>query len=650
MPYISKVADEPEKSKYVIGFARGLNTIQDRSLVDDKNLIEATNAMLVVDGVTRRYGSDKVWDEGGASYVYGSTAFYVRNGSSTTRELIRIANAQLQKLVGSSWTQIGATAYTNTQTTLLQARNRVYVHNGTDSMSYYDGSAIQTYTTLSTVGTPTVTPQGTTGSTTYSYIIAAFNSTGETAGSTAGTTATGNATLDSTNFNRITWTAVANAEGYNIYGRTATGYGEVFIATVYGQATASFDDTGSTNYPLVTSKLPQTFNNTGGLKGKIATYSRGRQWVAGVTEGSDYYPTRLYYSGTLNYVDTFVGGEFGGGWVEISSNDGGEIVDIQPFQNGVIAWKTNGVFKVYFTTSGIIAVDEVTTSHGGVSSRGSQVSDNDIIYVGQKDNKLEVYTVGQQENYVEGQLRTNNIGIFISDDLTGANRSLLNNIASFYYDNKYGFTYTTGGNTENDRGYILDVRFGSWVKWDSLPMKCTHYTVFDDGTDSLLYGGSNHDGYMIELFKSARNDYGSTFRTVVGTKFYNGGQFDVEKIFRNPTLWFKYIRSGSITAELWVDGTRKQGTANLSSSSGGAGAGSDLAGAFLAGSMAVASSDTTENADIPKELTGLFTGRSIGFYLIDENLNSNWLFMGLHLLWTPLEGKPLAQENRVELT
>ena len=648
--FTSAARDEPEKSQYIIGFPRGLNTIQDRSLINDKNLIEATNVMLVVDGVTRRYGTEKVWDQGSASYVYGSSPYYKRLGSSITRKFLRIANSRLQYLDGTAWTNVAATAYTSAMTDFVQARNRVYIYNGTDALTYYDGTNIVTFTALDNVGAPTVTPQGSAGTTTYSYIIAAFNETGETAGTAAGTTTTGNATLSASNFNRVTWSAVASADGYNIYGRTSTGYGHVYLGTVYGQATATFDDTGSTTYPPVTSHLPQSFNNTGGIKAKIACYSGGRQWVAGATEGSDYYPTRLYYSGTLDYVDAFVGGEFGGGWVEISSNDGGEIVDVQPYQNGVLVWKTNGVFKAYFTTTGVIAVDEITKGHGGVSRYGSKVVDNDIIYIGQKDNTLEVYTVGQQQNYVGDQLRTNNISIFIADQLMGTNRSKLDKIATFYYDNKFGFTFTDAGQTENDRGFVLDVRFGSWVKWTDGPMKCSHYTVFDDGTDANLYGGSNTDGYMVQLFKDARNDNGSTFRSVVGTKFYNGGKFDTEKIFRNPTLWFKYIRNGSISAELWVDGTRRVGTAPLSSSGSGAGAGADLAGAFLIGGMANTTATTTAYADVPKELTGLFTGRSIGIYLIDDNLNSNWLFMGLHLLWTELDGKPLAQEFRVELT
>jgi hypothetical protein len=93
---------------------------------------------------------------------------------------------------------------------------------------------------LGTPGTPTVTPQGTTGAAAYSYRISAVSGTGETLAGTAGTTATGNAVLSGANFNRVTWTAVSGAAAYKVYGRTAAG--ELFMATVVG---LQFDDTGA---------------------------------------------------------------------------------------------------------------------------------------------------------------------------------------------------------------------------------------------------------------------------------------------------------------------------------------------------------------------------------------------------------------------
>lgn len=646
MAFTSNVPDEQERSQYILGFPKGLNIIQDRSLIGDHGLIQADNAIIVVDGLERRLGTDRAFDDGGASYVYGSFAYY--NKTTAAIKYLRAAAARIQYLDGSTWTNVAATAYTNANTEFVQARNKVYIYNGIDALSNYNGSVLTTYTAITTPTNLTITPQGSAGTTTYSYKITAFNDTGETAASSAATTTTGNATLDNTNYNRVTWTAVANATGYNIFGRTATGYAEVYLTTVYGQAIAQWDDKGTAT--PVTSHLPPTTNSSGGIIGKYAVFAQGRQWVAGATEGTTYYPTRLYWSGVLDHVDTFVGGEYGGGWVEIDSNDGGEIVGVHPYRNGVMVLKNNGIFRAYFTSSGAIAVEEITKAHGGVSHRAVKAIDNDIIYVGQKDNRIEIYSVGYQQNYTTDVLRTNNISVFISDGLTNVNRSKLTNIAAFYWDNKFGFTYTTSSNTQNSVGYVLDTRFGGWVKWNGLPMEVNHYSTYDDGTTKKIYGGSNSDGYMIEMFTTNYSDDGSAYSTIVGTKFFNGGMFDIEKIWRNPTLWFKYISGGSIDCELWIDGTRKVGTASLLSSESGTGAGADLWGASMFGTMSSSTADSTPYADLPLELTGIFFSKSIGFYIIDNSITTNWRFMGLHLLFTPLSGKPLPQENRFELT
>ena len=105
----------------------------------------------------------------------------------------------------------------------------------------YDGYIVgQQVGALSTPGVPTVTPQGTTGATTYSYRIVARNSSGVTLAGTGGTTATGNATLSATNFNRVTWSAVTGAESYDVYGRTAAT--ELFMVNT---TALTFDDIGT---------------------------------------------------------------------------------------------------------------------------------------------------------------------------------------------------------------------------------------------------------------------------------------------------------------------------------------------------------------------------------------------------------------------
>ena len=155
---------------------------------------------------------------------------------------------------------------------------------------------------------------------------------------------------------------------------------------------------------------------------------------------------------------------------------------------------------------------------------------------------------------------------------------------------------------------------------------------------------------MIQMMKSTRNDNGSAFRSVVGTKFYNQELFDTEKIYRNPTLWFKYITGGTISAEVWTDGVSYLGSASLSSTSGGAGMGVDLAGSILPGDTYSEVVAQSASADVVKELSLTKLARNLGIYLIDSTANSNWIFMGLHLLYTPLVGKPVSSTEKVALS
>jgi hypothetical protein len=96
---------------------------------------------------------------------------------------------------------------------------------------------------LDTPSAPTVVPQGTPGSTTWGYKVAAFSQAGETLASTEGQTTTGAATLSGTNFNRVSWDAVPGAVKYAVYRSTAGGTPSSTGKLAETDA-LSFDDTG----------------------------------------------------------------------------------------------------------------------------------------------------------------------------------------------------------------------------------------------------------------------------------------------------------------------------------------------------------------------------------------------------------------------
>lgn len=89
---------------------------------------------------------------------------------------------------------------------------------------------------------PTVSVQGTPGTTSYSYQVVATMTTGEVlAGGAVGSTTTGNATLGLVNYNALTWPAVTGAASYAVY-RTLGGPTTGLIAS--GVTSLLLDDTG----------------------------------------------------------------------------------------------------------------------------------------------------------------------------------------------------------------------------------------------------------------------------------------------------------------------------------------------------------------------------------------------------------------------
>ncbi|MBT9167488.1 MAG: hypothetical protein DDT19_00826 [Syntrophomonadaceae bacterium] len=131
---------------------------------------------------------------------------------------------------------------------------------------------------LPTPATPTVTPQGATGTTTWGYRITARSSVGETLASIEGRTTTGNATLSTTNFNRITWPAVSGAVDYRVYRTTAGGTPSTtgLIGTVIS---LTFDDTG-----LAASGAVPTVDTSGNIGVGTANPNSVMQ-IIGTTEG-----------------------------------------------------------------------------------------------------------------------------------------------------------------------------------------------------------------------------------------------------------------------------------------------------------------------------------------------------------------------------
>lgn len=638
---------QKQGTQTVSGLLGGLNTYQDENLIKDSELTTAKNIILEVDGISPRPGT-KNYKNSDQDTILGSFAAYKSDG---TRELLRIStDGVLKKYAGDTPTSIsGATYDTSAPMNMLQVRDRVYLFNGLDNLSYYDFTSITAFTALTTPTNVSVSPQGTTGSETYSYRISAFNTTGETLASTAVITSTGNATLDATNHNQITWDAVTNATGYNIYGRKATGLGETYLDTVY---TNSYDDKGERDPS--TTILPPEGNNTAGVIGTMGIFAISRMFVAGDPDN----PSRLYYGGVADHIDDFSGSTEGGGYVDVFRNDGSIIESIIPFQGGVIVLKTNAIYKFSFTqvtiNNQVVSVpqlDEITRSFGGISFRGTKHVENDIIFPAQKDGRLAFFSLGNQENYAGSVLRTNELSIKVSPDLADVEVSELGNAAGFYFNNLYGCAIARDGSTSNNRIWLLDTRFGAWVHWDDLPTN--HFTVWGEnkGEDKLYYGHETN-GYMVEMFRNERSDNGLSFDTEFATKSMNQKNFKHEKTYYDPTFQFKDVnRSGELLGEIYTDGAILSGNFLVQQqTSGGAGVGFMLPGGFLVGEASGASNtDSIASSDTITEIFAKFNSRSIKYRFTSSGVNVRYKFLSFTHNYIIRENKRVSSTKRTYL-
>lgn len=619
---IGKEKNPTKKSELVTGFIGGINSFQDETAIKNGELTDGKNIILNVDGIEPREGVANYGTEVG-DRVLGAFPYYKSNG---TRELLRFcagSNDKLQKYVSGVPTDIGTKTFDDeAPMNFVQADDKVYIFNGVDNLSYYDGTTVQTYTALTTPVGLAITPTGTTGSTTYSYRVSAFNSVGETVACTSVQTTTGNATLSATNYNKLDWTATASAVGYNIYGRFATGLGETYLATVY---TNTYNDNASDSPSL--SILPPDANSTLGIIGSMPIFAISRIFVAGIKDNL----SRLSFSGTGEKVGDFSTPSFGAGGVDVFKNDGSGITGIIGFQGGVIVFKENAIYKFSFTQDGYQQLEEITKGFGAISFRSIRHVENDIIFASRKDGRLAFFSLGNQENYVATVLRTNELSIKIDSYLQNVDLNNLKNSAGHYYRNLYMCAVPKSGSSVNNMTWILDTRFGAWVYWEGFSANMFTSFLDSDGNESL-YFADDESGYMVKMYTGKYNDNGVAIDVRWSTKAFNQGQFHKEKRYHNPTFQFKGVTSSTkINGYIYLDGVENaaQFVVNQPTTSGG-GVGVIIPGFYLIGdSPSTFTIVGAEASDIPVEVYDLLRGRSIKYSFISNTLNSYFKFLTL---------------------
>lgn len=523
---------------------RGINELVSSTQIKPNELAAAVDIQLIEDGKIEcpRDGQSYY----GASQDSRVRGVFAYNKSDGTSEFLRMSADTLRKFTDSTtWSAISGYTYTSDKNTNgVMANDRLYLVNGSDPLTYYDGSVIQSFTSRSA---PTISSVvrtgGSTGSHTYSYKVKAVTDVGSTAPSAAVSATADFTDPDATHYMTITWGSVTGATGYEIYGRRDNFW--YFMASVEGNGTVTYVDNG-TDTPNEAFEVTDV-NTTAGPTGKYITVYKDSLFIGGDSN----FPSRLYYSGGGDQINNFsIDG--GGGLIDVASNNGQVITGLIVFKDSLIIFKSDSIYQFSFTSSGLPQLTQVSGSLGAIAPRSIISVENDVFFLSRRG----IFSIGNEQGFAFDVLRTNELSARVRPTIQSIDPTYIQNASAIYVTssdfNLYILSYTPAGATTNSAAIIYDRERLGWYKWTNIAANCWTKYVDSTGTTHYLYGDDD-SGYIKEIFNGT-DDFGSAIH---GYFYLNSESFktgidhyktlkDVDVVLRRPF--------GSISLSIVKDG------------------------------------------------------------------------------------------------
>lgn len=496
-------------------FGGGTNTLIDEARQDTKFAVQSTNMIQVQDGLWKtRWGSGYF----GATYPAtpdGASEFVKSDG---TTELIVVANGTAYKSTdGGAISSISGASFTaGVQCYFMQIAGYLYIANGTDDLTRYDGSTLTRYTEISAPAslTASLVASGLTSGT-YAYYaqVTALNGVGETTGSTeASITVNKNRDSWTAGTDKITWSwnSVVGAERYQIYLSDQSGY-----ETLLGNSeVTNFTDDGSADLnPYI--EVPDD-NTTGAPKFISMALSGNRIWATNNSENR----YRVYFSGTGQFIGNF-SDFYGGGWIDLEKGGRENPIAVKHYQSGAgqgiatVLCKTpdgrGAVWQISITTAtvgdtsfSVPSASKVVGSFGTESVLGVVNTNNDIAF----PNRKGWFYLGPEKNFY-GILRTNEKSSNIRPYWRSLSGIKMSGVCAYFYDAKIFISVPTSS-TGNDRIIILDTERDNWsVDWNFGAKQFLEYTDTNGNTKLLFIPSSGTR--LGEISENILNDYGTAF-------------------------------------------------------------------------------------------------------------------------------------------
>lgn len=571
--------------KTLSNFKRGVISLIDKSRLPENALEQGDNIFLVEDGQpSPRPGID--WYGTAAPNSQEIDGFDYFDFAGVVH-LVIVAGGTVYRSTndGETWTACtGATLTDGLPVLMNQYNNFLYLTDGTDSMTLYDGTTVLTqYTTLATPGAPTVTEKGTLSGSgfTYYYKVARVNTIGFSEASTAGVTSI------QTNLSRDNWSttnyaeivtpvSVATQTRWDVYMSTddVNYYYLDSVASGTVGTAATYNDVGTAI--VVTSTTAPTDDTTTGPKVKELVNVGSRMY--GVRDTTNRY--RIWFSSANSPKGAF-SSAYDGGWLDWQ--EGGKYIPVQvaDYRDGkgtplATVWcdSADGQGCIIQVSLDTVTVGDISVTvpsayklpgSRGTPAAGSVVNVlNDYMFY----NSQAFYNLGSRLNF-QNLLSTDESSANIRPTVKQITNSGDNNIAAVYFDAKVYFSVPYGSTTNNNTA-VYDTERKAWLPYAFTVgfKKFLRYTD-TDGSQHLL-AVKPGDTRLSEIGSNIQGDYNTAFTSILQTGLYpttkNRFEFqwteEAEIEFSNP--------SGDISIELIglerARGFSSQGTATITSS------------------------------------------------------------------------------------
>lgn len=617
-------------------FKGGLDILLRQTEIKDNELAQADNLKLVGQGVpTKREGSTDYFLTApsvatGSQRVRGLKYANFASGASGVNELLAISDWGIMvKKSGASYANIpGASYVSGYNADMVQIYNNVYVVNGINNLTKYNGASIFEYTQISKpTGVQVTNLSGVSGTFTRSFRIGGLNAVGETIASDAVLISNTPQDLADTTL-RLNWTTSSPASavaGYNIYGYDQ---GDERFITSVDSSTLTYDYKGIPDPSLLV--FPASADTTQGPIAKFVISHKDKIVMGNlVGEGR---PSAISWSGGGPNVDKF-NWRYGGGNIDIDKDSGDVITGLIEFQDAIIVFKERSVWKVTLAYSDGLVIPTVTLivrGVGCVSHRTIKHVENDVFFLSRKG----VFTLGNEAQYLGNVLRTNEISAKVRPLFETLTPAQLSQACAVYHMNKYRLSYPTGSSGKNTKEIVYDRERLAWMGPHSYPAVPAVYEVYyNTDNEEVLVWGDSDDNFVTEMSGGVSNDKGVKIQTALLTKktaFKNPFRF--KKVKELYTNWRNVFGSPFVNILLETrDGSFGSAeTFTISASSAGVGWGFDKWGTTKWGNTGGAGNAAGSN-DLAKRTRINSIGRTVQVEITTTGNNDKYELLAMQI-------------------